>query len=151
MTPLFKHQYMKTYQPKHKDIKRNWHLLDADGKPLGRLATHVATFLMGKHKPSFSKHMDMGDIVVVVNAAKVKLTGKKLLQKVYYSHSGYPGGFKETKVSKLMTERPEKVIEKAVYGMLPDNRLRSDRMKRLRIYKGDKHPHGNMFGKESSS
>ena len=137
----------KTYQPKHKDIERDWHLVDADGQVLGRLASQISLFLMGKHKAKYARHMDMGDFVVVTNAAKVKLTGNKLSQKVYYSHSGYPGGFKETKLSKLMADMPERVIEKAVYGMLPDNRLRKARMKRLKVFKADTSRYNDKFQK----
>lgn len=139
---------MKTYQPKQKDVKREWHLIDVKGEVLGRTATRIATFLMGKHKATYSNHMDMGDWVVVKNADKIELTGKKREKKVYYTHSGYPGGLKEIKVSKLLKERPEKVIEKAVYGMLPDNRLKSKRMNRLKIYAGDRNPYAGKFEKE---
>lgn len=123
----------KTYQPKAKEIRRVKHEIDAEGAVLGRLATEVATLLMGKHKPEFSTHMDMGDIVEVKNASKVKLTGLKDIQKVYRSHSGFPGGFKEVTVAKLRAEQPEKIIEFAVAGMLPKNRLQSKRMKRLTV------------------
>lgn len=123
----------KTYQPKAKEIRRGTHKLDAEGKVLGRLATEIATYLMGKHKPEFSKHMDMGDFVEVTNAQKIKLTGNKEKQKVYRSHSGFPGGFKEVTVAKLRKEQPEKIIAFAVKGMLPKNRLQSKRMKRLLI------------------
>lgn len=123
----------KTYQPKAKEVNREIHKLDADGAVLGRLATEISTYLMGKHKPEFSKHMDMGDIVEVKNASKVKLTGLKDKQKVYRSHSGFPGGFKEVTVAKLRAEQPEKIILFAVKGMLPKNRLQSKRMKRLKV------------------
>lgn len=130
---------MKTYQPKKKDIKRNWHMVDAKGKILGRMATEITKLLMGKHKVSYANHMDMGDYVVVINASKVKLTGRKPKQKVYRKHSGYPGGFKEIKFAKMALEQPEKVIELAVKRMLPDNRLRKNRMTRLRVFAGEKH------------
>jgi large subunit ribosomal protein L13 len=136
---------MKTYQPKQKDIKRDWHLMDAKGKVLGRMATEVATYLMGKQKPSYANHMDMGDYVVVVNAGSVELTGRKKKQKVYRSHSGYPGGFKEVKFEKMIFEQPEKVIEHAVSGMLPDNRLKKKRMGRLKVFAGEKHPYTDKF------
>lgn len=126
---------MKTYQPKKGEIKREHHTIDADGAVLGRMATHIATLLMGKQKASYSAHMDSGDFVEVINAQKVQVTGKKEEQKVYRSHSGFPGGFKEVKYQKLKKENPEKIIEKAVYNMLPKNRLRSDRMNRLKITK----------------
>lgn len=136
---------MRTYQPKHKDVKRNWHLIDAKEKVLGRLASDVARLLMGKHKTSYSSHMDMGDYVVVINASSIELTGKKMTQKVYRSHSGYPGGFKEVKVSKLLTEKPERVIEYAVTGMLPKNRLQDKRMRRLKVFADEKHTYSDKF------
>jgi len=124
---------MKTYQPKHSEITRESHLLDADGQVLGRFATQVAELLMGKNKPKFSRHMDMGDFVTVKNSKLVKLTGKKDSQKVYKSHSGFPGGYKEVKVAQLRKEQPEKIIKSAVKGMLPKNRLQADRMARLKF------------------
>lgn len=130
---------MKTYQPKHKDITRNWHLVDVGGEILGRKATQIATFLMGKHKPNYSNHMDMGDYVVVVNAAKVKLTGRKEQQKVYFRHSGYPKGLREIKFSTLREEQPEKVIRLAVSRMLPKNRLQDQRLSRLKVFAENKH------------
>jgi len=123
----------KTYQPKAKEIRRETHTIPPPPKVLGRLATQVATLLIGKHKPTYSTHMDMGDSVVVTNAAKVVLTGKKNTQKVYQKHSGYPGGFKEVKVSKLREEQPAKIIELAVRRMLPKNRLQDQRMSRLKV------------------
>src|SRR4030042_2619790 len=122
----------KTYQPKAKEVKRDWHLMDAKGQILGRLASQIAVYLMGKHKSVYSNHMDMGDYVVVINAKDIKLTGKKTQQKLYRSHSGYPGGFKEVKFEKLINENPNRVIQKAVSGMLPDNRLKSKRILRLK-------------------
>jgi len=136
---------MKTYQPKQKEIKRNWHLIDAKGKVLGRMASEIAQLLMGKHKANYATHIDMGDYVVVLNAKEVELTGKKMDQKVYYKHSGYPGGLKEVKVKKLLKEQPEKVIEKAVYGMLPTNRLRKKRMRRLKVFAESEHKYGDKF------
>ena len=138
-------QTVKTYQPKHKDIKRNWHLVDAKGEVLGRLSTRMATLLMGKHKPTYSQHMDMGDFVVVINAKNIILTGKKMKDKTYKKHSGYPGGFKEVSITKLMKENPKRIIEIAVSGMLPDNRLKSPRMKRLKVFGGPKHRYENIF------
>lgn len=135
----------KTYQPKAKEIKRQWHLMDAKDKVLGRFSTQVATFLMGKHKPGYSNHMDMGDYVVVVNAKAVKITGKKEKQKVYRSHSGYPGGFKEVKYAKLKAERPEEIIKNAVGGMLPNNRLYAKRMARLKVFSGEEHKYKDKF------
>lgn len=133
---------MKTYQPTAKDIKRNWHTVDASDKILGRLATEVATLLMGKHKSTYSAHMDSGDYVVVLNCEKVRLTGKKESQKVYYSHSGYPGGFKEVKIAQMRLEHPSRIIELAVKRMLPVNRLRDNRMNRLKLVVGSENPYG---------
>jgi large subunit ribosomal protein L13 len=138
---------MKTYQPKKKEVKRNWHLVDVKGEILGRISTEIVKLLMGKHKVNYSNHMDMGDYVVVTNASKVKLTGRKPKQKVYKKHSGYPGGFKEVKFEKLIKEQPEKVIQLAVKRMLPDNRLRRDRMTRLRVFSGEDHKHKDKFAK----
>lgn len=137
---------MKTYHPTAKEVRRDWHLLDAKDAILGRLATKLATLLQGKHKATYSPHMDSGDYVVVVNAEKVKVTGKKAKQKLYRSHSGYPGGFKETTFERLQQEHPERIIEKAVFGMLPDNRLRKDRMARLKIIIGEKNPYQERMG-----
>ena len=135
----------KTYQPKAKEIKRDWHLIDAKGKVLGRMSSEIAGYLMGKHKRIYSKHMDMGDFVVVINAKEVELTGKKTLQKVYRGHSGYPGGFKEVKISKLMKENPSKIIEKSVAGMLPGNRLKKERLVRLKVFSTNTHPYNDKF------
>lgn len=112
----------------------NWFVVDADGKVLGRLATRVARVLIGKDKPEFTPHLDCGDHVVVINAAKVVLTGRKIEQKVYHRHSGYPGGLKETGVKKLLAERPDEVVREAILGMLPKNKLRAHRAKKLRVY-----------------
>lgn len=131
---------MKTYQPKAKEVNRNWHLVDAKGKVLGRVATKIAIFLTGKHKVGYSAHMDSGDFVVVVNAKDVKLTGRKSEQKLYRSHSGYPGGFKEVTFAKMNKEKPTEVIRHAVSGMLPDNRLKKDRLARLKIFAGEENP-----------
>jgi large subunit ribosomal protein L13 len=135
----------KTYQPKQKEIKKVWHLIDAKGEVLGRLASKVAILLMGKQKSTYSTHMDSGDNVVVINAEKIITTGKKAEQKVYRSHSGYPGGFKEVSFEKMSKEHPNRIIEFAVSGMLPDNRLKSDRMARLHVTKGEKHKYDNNF------
>lgn len=131
----------KTYLPKTEDIKREWHSIDAAGKVLGRLATEIAKILRGKDKAYFIPSVDCGDFVVVTNAEKVILTGKKLDQKVNYRHSGYPGGDSYTPYKKLMSENPEKAIRVAVKGMLPKNRLAARQIKRLKIYKGSNHPH----------
>lgn len=136
---------MKTYQPKQKDVKRNWHLLDARGQVLGRFATEVARYLMGKHKPSYSNHMDMGDYVVVINAKEIRLTGRKREQKRYFQHSGFPGGMKVLKFSEVFTKKPQKVIEHAVSGMLPDNKLKQKRLKRLKVFANDIHPFKDKF------
>jgi ribosomal protein L13, bacterial type len=136
---------MKTFQQKGENIKRDWHLVDAKGQVLGRISTQIATYLIGKNKVTYTPHTDMGDYVVVINAKDVVLTGKKLEQKTYKSHSGYPGGFKEVKASKLMKENPEKVILKSVTGMLPTNRLRKNRLARLKIYESSKYPYGDKF------
>jgi large subunit ribosomal protein L13 len=136
---------MKTYQPTKSEVKRDWHLVDVKDQVLGRMATEIARFLMGKHKPTYSQHMDMGDYVVVVNASKVALTGKKSEKKIYYSHSGYPGGLKEVKYAKLLVEQPKKVIIHAVAGMLPDNRLKSKRLARLKVFISEKHTYEDKF------
>jgi len=138
---------MKTYQPKEKEVIREWHLLDAKGEVLGRLCTKIATYLTGKHKATYSTHMDMGDFVVVVNAEKVEVTGKKGNQKVYRTHSGYPGGFKEKSYRQVMDVHPERIIEHAVLGMLPNNRLRDPRMLRLKVVVGDKNPYEKQLAK----
>ncbi len=132
---------MKTYSTKASDIERQWHVIDASDKVLGRLATQVAGLLMGKHKPIFSRHLDTGDFVVVINADKVGVTGNKAKLKLYYRHSGYPGGLKSISLEKMMQTHPTRVIEHAVKGMLPHNRLEAKMMKRLRVYAGDTHPY----------
>ncbi|MFC2010716.1 50S ribosomal protein L13 [Chloroflexota bacterium] len=133
---------MKTYSTKASDIKREWHIVDASDKILGRLATQIASLLMGKHKPIFCRHLDIGDSVVVINAEKVRVTGNnKAKQKLYYRHSGYPGGFKSVSLEKMMETHPTRVIEHAVKGMLPQNRLKAKMMKRLRVNVGDAHPY----------
>lgn len=142
---------MKTYQPKKKEVKRGWHLIDAKGKVLGRAASEIAIKLMGKDKVNYSSHMDSGDYVVVINAKSIKVTGKKEIQKVYRSHSGYPGGFKEVKYSKILNENPTKIIQLAVKGMLPDNRLKDKRMARLKIFPGNLHPYNDKFQKTQKS
>jgi large subunit ribosomal protein L13 len=132
---------MGTYSAKQEDIKRSWHVVDANGKTLGRLATAVASVLKGKNKPIYTKHVDTGDFVIVVNADKVHMTGKKLEQKTYYSHSGFPGGLKSVTAGTLMKSKPEEVIKKAVEGMLPKTRLGKQMMSKLKVYAGEKHPH----------
>jgi large subunit ribosomal protein L13 len=132
---------LKTYSTKTVDIERQWHVIDASGKTLGKLATQVAGLLMGKHKPIFSPNLDTGDFVVVINADKVRFTGNKEKQKLYYRHSGYPGGLKSTSLEKMMQNNPAQVIEHAVKGMLPRTRLGASMRKKLRVYAGDTHPH----------
>jgi large subunit ribosomal protein L13 len=132
---------VKTYAVKASDIDRQWWLLDASDQTLGRLATRVATLLEGKHKPTYSPHLDTGDHVVVINAARIKVTGNKLLQKRYYRHSGYPGGLKEESLQTLLARKPALVIERAVKGMLPQNRLGRAMFKKLKVYGGPEHPH----------
>lgn len=132
---------MKTYSTKASDIERQWHVIDASGKILGRVATQVTGLLMGKHKPIFSRNLDTGDFVVVTNADKVKVTGNKMKQKIYYRHSGYPGGLKSTTLEEMMQTHPDRVIEHAVKGMLPHNRLGAKMLKKLRVYAGETHPH----------
>jgi large subunit ribosomal protein L13 len=138
---------MKTFQPTEKDIKREWHLVDANDQILGRLSTKIAAFLIGKGKPTFSRHMDSGDNVVVINAEKILVTGKKASKKLYITHSGYPSGFKAKKYSTLMEKNPGKIIEHAVNGMVPDNRLKNARMLRLHVVAGDKNPFEKEFKK----
>jgi large subunit ribosomal protein L13 len=133
---------MKTYTATPAEIRHDWHVVDAEGVPLGRLASAVAQLIRGKHKPTFTPHMDGGDFVVVLNAAKVKLTGKKSEQKKYFSHSGYMGHEKFTPVNNLLAKHPDRVIEKAVFGMLPKNALSRQRLRlKLKVYAGDSHPH----------
>ncbi len=132
---------MKTYSTKPSEIEREWHVIDASDKVLGRLATHVANLLMGKHKPIFSRNLDTGDFVVIINADKVRVTGNKAKQKLYYRHSGYPGGLKSVSLEKMMQTNPARVIEHAVKGMLPHNRLGAKMVKKLKVYTGDTHPH----------
>jgi large subunit ribosomal protein L13 len=132
---------MKTYSPKASDIERRWHVVDASGKNLGRLATEVAVLLKGKRKPIYSPHLDVGDYVIVVNAAKIDVTGKKLTQKIYYRHSNYPGGLRSVRLDEMLGTHPTRVIEHAVKGMLPHNRLGASMFKKLKVYAGAEHPH----------
>lgn len=131
----------KTFVAKPHEVERKWYVVDAEGKTLGRLASQIAAILRGKHKPIYTPHVDCGDFVIVVNADKVKLTGKKLKEKVYYRHSGYPGGLKSITAEKLLEKKPERVIELAVWGMLPHNRLGRKMYKKLKVYAGPEHPH----------
>ena len=132
---------MKTFMLKKEEVKRNWYLVDASGKTLGRLASKIAVLLMGKHKKEYTPHVDNGDFVVVINAEKIHVTGKKLEKKIYYKHTGYMGYLKETPLKDMLAKKPEEVIRLAVRGMLPKNRLRDRRMKRLKVYAGPEHPH----------
>ncbi|MDP3954795.1 MAG: 50S ribosomal protein L13 [bacterium] len=142
---------MTTYSTKTQDIKREWHLFDADDKILGRLATELAEVLMGKNKVYFARHLDIGDFVVVINAKKVKVTGKKEKAKIYYHHSGYPGGLKETPLGKMRQEHPERIIEHAVSGMLPKNKLRDKMMARLKVFAGEEHSFKDKFSAKGGS
>jgi len=132
---------MKTFVPKKKEVEKKWWIIDADGKVLGRLATEIAILLRGKRKPQYVNYLDNGDFVVIVNAEKVKITGKKLEQKKYYSHSGYIGGLKEKSLKELLEKNPEDVIRKAVWGMIPKNKLGRAVYKKLKVYRGPHHPH----------
>ncbi|HHW93342.1 MAG TPA: 50S ribosomal protein L13 [Clostridiaceae bacterium] len=132
---------MKTYMPKASDVDRRWYLVDAEGKVLGRLATEIAAILRGKNKPEYTPHMDMGDFVIVVNADKVVLSGKKEQQKVYRRHTGYPSGLREVPYERMMAKHPERVLEKAVRGMLPKNSLGRAMFRKLKVYAGPNHKH----------
>ena len=132
---------MSTPFPSAKDVRRRWWTLDAEGQVLGRLATEAARLLMGKHKPSYTPFLDSGDHVIIVNAEKVVLTGNKLDDKKYYRHSGYPGGLSEVKARRMLRERPEQILERAVIGMLPKTKLGRQMRSKLRVYAGPEHPH----------
>jgi len=132
---------MPTYSPSAKDITRDWYVVDAEGQTLGRLATRVATVLRGKHKPTFTPHMDMGDHVIVVNADKIVLTGAKSEQKRYHSHSGFPGGIRSVPFAAMLEKRPTEVVEKAIKGMLPKTKLGRATGMKLKVYAGADHPH----------
>ena len=132
---------MRTYSPKGSDITRQWHVIDASDVVLGRLASQVAVLLRGKHKPIFAPHVDTGDFVIVINADKVALSGNKLEQKRAYRHSGYPGGLRSVSYGELMEKRPDRIVEKAVRGMLPKNSLGRKTLRKLKVYAGPDHPH----------
>ncbi len=132
---------MKTFLPQEEAIERRWYIIDAADRVLGRLASRVASVLMGKDKPSYTEFLDTGDFVVVLNAEKIRLTGKKLDQKVYRRHSGYPGGLKEVTAREMLEKHPERVVESAVKGMLPKSKLGSKMIKKLKVYAGPDHPH----------
>jgi large subunit ribosomal protein L13 len=132
---------MKTYQAKKEDLDHKWYLVNAEGKVLGRLSTELAKILKGKNKPTYTPHLDTGDFVIVVNARKVTLTGKKMKDKIYYHHTGYPGGIKEMSAEKLLAKKPTEMIRMAVKGMLPKNSLGRQMLRKLKIYAGPEHPH----------
>ena len=132
---------MKTFSPKPEDITREWFIVDAEDQILGRLANQIAHRLRGKHKPEFAPHVDNGDFIVVVNCEKIKVTGKKMADKMYYRHTGFPGGLKEANLETMLEKKPEDVIRKAVQGNLPKNRLGRALLKKLKIYTGTEHPH----------
>lgn len=137
---------MRTYSTKPSNIERKWWVIDASDRTLGRLASEVAALLKGKHKPIYSPHLDVGDYVVIVNASRVRVTGHKLTQKFYYRHSNYPGGLKSTSLARMMETYPTRVIEHAVKGMLPHNRLGNSMFKKLKVYAGADHPHQAQVG-----
>ena len=139
---------MKTYSQKASEISRDWYLVDASTMPLGKLAVIIADKLMGKSKVTYTPHIDNGDYVVVINAKDVVVTGEKMTQKKYYRHSGYPGGIKELKLEEVIEKNPARVIEEAVKGMFPKNKLAADRMKRLRVFAGAEHTHAAQNPKE---
>ncbi len=132
---------MKSYMAKTNEVDRKWYVIDAEGKVLGRLATEIATILSGKHKPIYTPHVDTGDFVIVINAEKVKLTGKKMDQKSHFYHTGYPGGLKEVPYKRLIQEHPERIIELAVKGMLPKSSLGRKMIKKMKVYGGADHKH----------
>jgi len=132
---------MRTFIPKKDDIEQKWWLVDAEGRILGRMATEIADLIRGKKKPQFTSHLDTGDFVVVINAEKIKVTGRKLEQKKYYHHSLYPGGIKEISLEDLLAKKPEEVIKKAVWGMVPKGKLGRALYKKLKVYRGPTHPH----------
>ena len=135
---------IRTFSPKPSDIERRWWVVDAEGQTLGRLASVVATRLRGKDKPIYAPHMDCGDFVIVINASRIDVTGRKLEQKQYYRHSGYPGGLKTSTLQQEMEKHPERVIEKAVRGMLPKTALGEHMVKKLKVYAGPEHPHASQ-------
>ncbi len=135
----------KTYSPKASEVTHAWRLVDADGQTLGRLATQIASWLRGKHLPTYAEHMDLGDFVVVVNASRIRLTGNKAVQRKYYRHSTYPGGLKAVSLGDLLEKHPDRVIKHTVRGMLPHNALGRKMLRKLKIYAGPQHPHSGQF------
>jgi large subunit ribosomal protein L13 len=136
-----KAKLQKTFTPTPADIDRKWYVVDAEGIPLGRLASEVAQILRGKHKPTFAPHMDLGDYVIVVNADKIAVTGNKETQKVYYRHSGFPGGLRSDTLAKMRADHPDRLVTNAVRGMIPKNRLGRQTLTKLKVYAGPNHPH----------
>jgi large subunit ribosomal protein L13 len=132
---------MKTYSAKVGEVEQGWYVVNAQGKVLGRLATHIASRLRGKHKPEYTPHVDTGDYIVVVNAAKIRVTGRKAEDKNYYRHTGFPGGIRQTNFAKLQATKPERVLQKAVKGMLPKGPLGYAMLRKLKVYAGETHPH----------
>ena len=132
---------MRTFTQKQEEIARNWYVVDAEGETLGRLASRIAPILKGKHKPVYTPHMDCGDYVIIVNAEKVRVTGRKMDQKLYYRHSGYPGGLRSISLKDQLAKHPERVLQAAIRGMLPKNKLGRRMLKKLKVYAGDSHPH----------
>ncbi|HLN63230.1 MAG TPA: 50S ribosomal protein L13 [Symbiobacteriaceae bacterium] len=130
-----------TFMANPQNVERKWYVVDAEGKTLGRLASKVAAVLRGKHKPTFTPHTDAGDFVIIINADKIAVTGKKMEDKIYRRHSGFPGGMKETKLKDMLVRRPERPLELAIKGMLPHNRLGADMYRKLKVYAGSEHPH----------
>lgn len=141
---------MKSYSAKPADIQRAWYLIDATDKTLGRLSSQIARLLMGKHKPIFTPSMDTGDYVVIINAEKVRVTGRKAQQKTYYRHSGYPGGLKSITLGKMMKEFPTRALEHSIKGMLPHTRLGAQMKKRLRVFAGGEHPHASQITSDTT-
>jgi large subunit ribosomal protein L13 len=139
---------MATFSAKRKEIERAWFLVDAENKVLGRLAAKIAAVLRGKHKPVFTPHVDTGDFVIVINADKIHLTGTKLDNKMYYRHSGYPGGIKGVSAGEMLEKKPEAIIQHAVKGMLPKNKLGRQQLKKLKVYAGTEHPHESQMPQE---
>ena len=132
---------MRTFTQKQEEIERNWYIVDAQGETLGRLASRIAPILKGKHKPVYTPHLDCGDFVIIVNAEKVRVTGRKMDQKLYYRHSGYPGGLSSISLKDQLAKHPERVLQAAIRGMLPKNKLGRRMLKKLKVYAGDSHPH----------
>jgi len=132
---------MKSFVPGEKEIEKQWHVVDADGRTLGRLATRVARLLTGKNKPTYTPFLDTGDYVIVINADKIRITGKKLTDKIYHHHTGFPGGLRSIAAGDLLAKKPEKVVQEAVFGMLPKSKLGHAMRRKLKVYRGPQHPH----------